>query len=70
MKFKKLKSMVAPNYGKAHAELDASKNPMEYYKANAEPSIKGLKGVAFNKGGLVTEIMQDRFKNLKKSIKK
>lgn len=39
--------------GKATAELDASKDPMNYYRKNAEPSISGLKGIAFYKGGKV-----------------
>lgn len=32
---------------KAMAELNASKNPIKYLEENKEPSIKGLKGVAF-----------------------
>lgn len=32
---------------KAHAEIDASKNPMKFIKDNRNMSIKGSKGVAF-----------------------
>ena len=44
-RFKKLKEKLKGK--KAMAESNASKNPMKYYKENAEPSIKGLKGIAF-----------------------
>lgn len=40
------KRMVAPE-GKATAELDASKNPLEFLKKNKNMSIKGKKGIAF-----------------------
>jgi hypothetical protein len=42
----KAKSMQQPQ-GKATAELDASRNPMEFIKKNKNMSIGGLKGVAF-----------------------
>lgn len=38
---------------KAHAELEASKNPMKFIQDNKNMSIKGLRGVAFAKGGIV-----------------
>ena len=63
---------------KATAELDASKNPMAYYRNNAEPSIKGLKGVAFSEGGTVAtkekmlqkEELEEKFPMITKSLKK
>ncbi len=48
-RFKKLKKMLnnkQSNYGKATAELDASKNPMKFIADNKNMSIKGRKGVA------------------------
>lgn len=49
-RFKRLKKMLnnkQPNYGKATAELDASKNPMKFLQDNKNMSLKGKKGVAF-----------------------
>lgn len=44
-RFKKLRAALKSK-GKATAELDASKNPQAFEKANIEPSIKDRKGVA------------------------
>jgi hypothetical protein len=40
----RLKKMIK---GKANSELKASKNPKKFMEENKEPSIKGLKGIAF-----------------------
>lgn len=48
-KFKLLDKLLKAKqskYGKATAELDASKNPMKFIKDNKNMSIKKLKGVA------------------------
>lgn len=44
--FQQLQSMMKPSYGKATAELDASKDPLEFIKKNKNMRITG-KGVAF-----------------------
>lgn len=51
-RFSHLKDMQA-KHGKATAELDASKNPEKFMEKMKNPSINGLKGVAFSKGGTV-----------------
>lgn len=43
-KYGRLKDLMKK---KAKSELNASKNPEKFMKENKNPSIKGLKGVAF-----------------------
>lgn len=48
-KFKLLDKLLKAKqskYGKATAELDASKNPMKFIKDNKNFSLKGKKGIA------------------------
>lgn len=45
-RFGRIKKLIQPD-GKATAELDASKNPMAFMKANKNMSLRGKKGVAF-----------------------
>lgn len=51
-KFSHLKEMLK-RYKKASAGLEASRNPMKFIEDNKNPSIKGLRGVAFSRGGTV-----------------
>jgi hypothetical protein len=51
-KFNALKDMLK-KHKKANSELIASNNPMKFIQDNKNMSIKGLKGVALNKGGLI-----------------
>jgi hypothetical protein len=46
-KFYRIKKMWGKKGKKATAEKDASKNPKKFMEDNKEPSIKGLKGIAF-----------------------
>jgi len=50
--FQRLKDMLK-KHRKANSELKASANPMKFIEDNKNMSIKGLKGVAFARGGLV-----------------
>lgn len=59
-KFIGLKKMMSGG-PKATAELDASKDPMDYYRENAEPSITGLKGIAFSDGGKVPQVEESAY---------
>lgn len=45
-RFAKIKKAMSSTF-KAHAELEASRNPIKFMKENKEPSIKNKKGVAF-----------------------
>jgi hypothetical protein len=45
-RFSHLKEMLK-KHKKANSELEASKNPLKFIQANRNPSIRGLKGVAF-----------------------
>jgi hypothetical protein len=51
-KFSKLKKMMGKPK-KAMSELEASKDPMGFIEKNKNMSIKGLRGVAFSRGGTV-----------------
>lgn len=46
-KFKRLTNLIGQTLGKATAELEASRKPMEYIKKHKNMSIKNVKGVAF-----------------------
>ncbi len=45
-RFHKIKKSMEKKF-KAHAEIEASENPIKFMKENKEPSLKGKKGVAF-----------------------
>lgn len=45
--FPQLQGMMQPSYGKATAELDASRDPMDFIRKSKNMSIKGKKGIAF-----------------------
>ena len=51
-KFSHIKEMMN-KHKKAGSELEASKNPQKFMEKMKNPSIKGLRRVAFNKGGSV-----------------
>lgn len=51
-KFSHLEDMIK-KHKKAGSELEASRNPQKFMEKMKNPSIKGLRGIAMNRGGKV-----------------